>query len=79
MSENDIQETVEQIDEMEGKSSSAATLKPNGKQSKSELLATMMRVVGGMKKDDLSAFLDKTLEQVGKEDDSVPATAAKNQ
>ena len=77
MSENDIQETVEQIDEME--SSSASTLKPNGKQSKSELLATMMRVVGGMKKDDLSAFLDKTLEQVGKEDETVPATAAKNQ
>lgn len=77
MSEKDIQETVEQIDEME--SSSAATLKPNGKASKTELLATMMRVVGGMKKDDLSAFLDKTLEQVGKEDETVDDTSAKNQ
>jgi hypothetical protein len=77
MSEKDIQETVEQIDEME--SSSAATLKPNGKDSKTELLAKMMRVVGGMKRDDLSAFLDKTLEQVGQEDESVPDTAAKNQ
>jgi len=77
MSEKDIQETVEQIDEQE--SSAAATMKPNGKASKSELLAQMMRVVGGMKKDDLSAFLDKTLEQVGKEDESVPDTSAKNQ
>ena len=77
MSEKDIQETVEQIDEME--SSAASTMKPNGKASKSELLASMMRVVGGMKKDDLSAFLDKTLEQVGKEDDSVKDTSTKNQ
>jgi len=77
MSEKDIQETVEQIDEQE--SSAAATMKPNGKASKTELLATMMRVVGGMKKDDLSAFLDKTLAQVGKEDESVPDTSAKNQ
>lgn len=77
MSEKDIQETVEQLDEME--SSAAATMKPNGKASKTELLATMMRVVGGMKKDDLSAFLDKTLAQVGKEDESVPDTSAKNQ
>lgn len=76
MSQKDNYE-VEQIDEQE--SSAAATMKPNGKASKSELLATMMRVVGGMKKDDLSAFLDKTLEQVGKEDESVPNTSAKNQ
>lgn len=72
MSEKDIQ----QFDE---ESSAASTMKPNGKASKSELLASMMRVVGAMKKDDLSAFLDKTLEQVGKEDDSVPDTSAKNQ
>ena len=79
MSEQDNYE-VEQIDEME--SSSAATMKPkssNGKMSKSEMLATMMRVVGAMKKDDLSIFLDKTLDQVGKEDESVPNTSAKNQ
>ena len=78
MSEKDIQETVDRLDEMD-QSSAAATLKPNGKMSKSEMLAQMMRVVGGMKKQDLSDFLGKTLEQVGQEDESVPDTSAKNQ
>lgn len=71
-----------QVDEQEAvveAAESQATLKPNGKTSKSEMLAQMMRVVGGMKKDDLSAFLEKTLAQVGKEDETVPDTHKTNQ
>lgn len=70
------------VDEQEAiaeASDAQATLKPNGKASKSELLANMLRVVGGMKKDDLSAFLDKALAQVGKEDETVPDMHKTNQ
>lgn len=71
-----------QVDEQEvvaEAAASQATLKPNGKASKSELLSQMLRVIGGMKKDDLSAFLEKTLAQVGKEDETVPDTHKANQ
>jgi hypothetical protein len=70
-----------QVDEHEAiaeASDAQSSLKPNGKASKSELLANMLRVIGGMKKDDLSAFLDKTLAQVGKESDTVPDTSTRN-
>jgi len=58
-------------------SEAATTLKPSNT-TKSELLSQMMKAAAGMKKEDLSAFLTKTLAQVGKEDDSVPDTSAKN-
>ena len=62
--------------ELDEASPAASTLKPTA--SKSEMLAHMLRVVGGMKKEDLSAFLAKTLDQVGKEDESGLNTSAKN-
>lgn len=68
-------ENLEQ--EVAESTSAAASLKPGV--SKSELLSQMMKVIGGMKKEDLSAFLTKTLAQVGKEDDTVPNTSAKHQ
>lgn len=54
-----------------------STLKPQNA-TKSSMLSQMMGVIAGMKKEDLSAFLTKTLAQVGKEDDSVPDTSARN-
>ena len=78
MSEEQKVESVEDTDVV-AESTAQASLKPSARSSKSEMLSAMMRVVGGMKKDDLSAFLTKTLDQVGKEDDSVPANAGKNQ
>ena len=79
MSEEQKVESVEETEVVQEATSGQASLKPNARSSKSEMLSAMMRVVGGMKKDDLSAFLTKTLDQVGKEDESVPANAGKNQ
>lgn len=75
MAEQENIELENEVDQVE-ESVAANTLKPGA--SKSELLSQMLRVVGGMKKDDLSAFLKKTLDQVGKEDDSVPDTSGRN-
>jgi len=68
MSEEEIQEA----------SQAQASMKPNPRASKSELLSQMMKVFGGMKKEDLSKFLTDTLSQVGKESDTVPDYSGKN-
>jgi len=61
---------------IEEATTAAATLKPSA--SKSEMLSKVMKHYAGMTKQDLSAFLTKTLDQVGKEADSGLATSAKN-
>lgn len=63
--------------ELEEASTAAATLKPSNT-TKSGELSKLMSAVAGMSKEDLSAFLTKTLAQVGKEDDSVPDNSGKN-
>ena len=71
-------DVVEQEESLEEASSAAAeTLKPSA--TKSQMLSDLMSKVAGMTKQDLSAFLDKTLAQVGKEADSVPDNSGKNQ
>lgn len=70
-------DVVEQEESLEEASSGAAeTLKPSA--TKTQMLGDLMSKVAGMTKQDLSAFLDKTLAQVGKEADSVPDTSSKN-
>ena len=70
-------DVVEQEESLEEASSAAAdTLKPSA--TKTQMLGDLMSKVAGMTKQDLSAFLDKTLAQVGKEADSVPDTSSKN-
>lgn len=70
-------DVVEQEESLEEASSGAAeTLKPSV--TKTQMLGDLMSKVAGMTKQDLSAFLDKTLAQVGKEADSVPDTSGKN-
>lgn len=72
----EIDAEEEEIKQVEEETAAAATLKPG---SKSEMLGKLISMGAGMNKQDLSAFLDKTLAQVGKEDDAIPAgTAAKN-
>lgn len=68
----------------------ADTLKPAGgsagnadidwsKMSKAEMLGKMLHVVGSMNKQDLSTYLTKSLDLIGKEEDVIPAgTAEKN-
>jgi len=77
----EVEETVdvvEQEESLEEASSAAAeTLKPSA--TKTQMLGDLMSKVAGMTKQDLSAFLDKTLAQVGKEADTVPDTSGKNQ
>lgn len=46
--------------------------------TKSAMLSKMMAFFAGMKKEDLSKYLDDVLAQVGKEDDTVPDFSAKN-
>ena len=70
-------DVVGQEESLEEASSGAAeTLKPSA--TKTQMLGDLMSKVAGMTKQDLSAFLDKTLAQVGKEADSVPDTSGKN-
>lgn len=70
-------DVVEQEESLEEASSAAAdTLKPSA--TKTQMLGDLMSKVAGMTKQDLSAFLDKTLAQVGKEADSVPDASGKN-
>lgn len=71
-----VEEVVENEVSLE-EAEAAATLKPSNT-TKSALLSKMMGYFAGMKKEDLSAFLDKTLAQVGKEDETVPDTSGKN-
>lgn len=71
-----VEEVVENEVSLE-EASAEATLKPSNS-TKSSMLSQMMGIFAGMKKEDLSAFLTKTLDQVGKEDETVPNTAAKN-
>lgn len=73
-----VEETVDVVQEesLEEASAAAATLSPSA--SKSQMLSQLMSKVAGMTKQDLSAFLDKTLAQVGKEADSVADTSGKN-
>lgn len=68
--QNIAEETIEE------NTSAMQSLKPHA--SKSEMLSSVMKHFAGMTKQDLSAFLDKTLDQVGKEADSGLATSAKN-
>lgn len=80
MSEKNNFENVEAVDQeeiLDEATEAASSLKPGGS-SKSQMLGDLMRVVGAMKKDDLSAFLTKTLDQVGKEDETVADTSARN-
>jgi hypothetical protein len=62
--------------------SAADTLRPSGGSgggtSRSESISKLMKYVAGMSKEDLSSFLEKTLVQVGKEDETVPDTSGKN-
>jgi hypothetical protein len=76
MSEEQNVEVVEEVTEVSEASDAAGTLKP--KASKSEMLGDLMRTAGAMKKDDLSIFLQKVLDQVGKEDETVDDTSAQN-
>jgi hypothetical protein len=62
---------------LDEQTAAAASLKPSNT-TKSELLSQMMKHFAGMKKEDLSSYLEKTLAQVGKEADTVPDTSAKN-
>ena len=71
-------DVVEQEESLEEASCAAAeTLKPSA--TKTQMLGDLMSKVAGMTKQDLSAFLDKTLAQVGKEADTVPDNYGKNQ
>lgn len=74
----EVEETVdvEQEESLEEASAAQASLKPSA--TKTQMLGDLMSKVAGMTKQDLSAFLDKTLAQVGKEADSVPDTSGKN-
>jgi len=75
----EVEETVdvvEQEESLEEASAGQATLKVSA--TKTQMLGDLMSKVAGMTKQDLSAFLDKTLAQVGKEADSVPDTSGKN-
>ena len=69
-------DVVEQENNLDEASAAADTLKPSA--SKSQMLSDLMNKVAGMSKQDLSAFLDKTLAQVGKEADTVKDTSSKN-
>jgi len=71
-----VEEVVENEVSLE-EASAEATLKPQNA-TKSSMLSQMMGIFAGMKKEDLSSFLSKTLAQVGKEDETVPDTSAKN-
>lgn len=71
-----VEEVVENEVSLE-EASAEATLKPQNT-TKSSMLSQMMGIFAGMKKEDLSSFLTKTLAQVGKEDETVPDTSAKN-
>ena len=67
----DVVETEEQVDETSLEETTAqASLKPSS--TKTQMLGDLMSKVAGMTKQDLSAFLDKTLAQVGKEADTNP-------
>lgn len=77
MSEENIVETDEEQNVQES-SSAQASLKPNSRASKSEMLSQVMKVFSGMKREDLSKFLNDTLAQVGKEDETVPDYSGKN-
>lgn len=68
---------AEQDKNIEEMTSAQQSLQPQNR-TKSDLLAQMMRMAAGMKKQDLSSFLTKTLDQVGKEDDKVADTSSKN-
>lgn len=72
-----VEEEVVENEVSLAEADAASTLKPSNT-TKSALLSQMMGFFAGMKKEDLSAFMDKTLAQVGKEDDTVPDTSAKN-
>lgn len=74
----EVEETVdvEQEESLEEASAGQATLKVSA--TKTQMLGDLMSKVAGMTKQDLSAFLDKTLAQVGHEADSVPDTSGKN-
>lgn len=67
-----VEETVEE------ETAAQASLKPSNS-SKSSMINQLMKYVAGMSKDDLSSFLTKTLDQVGKEADSLPDNSGKNQ
>lgn len=88
MSEKEKIENEDIKEENLDESSAGDTLKPGGgsggneggfaRASKSELLSKLTGVAGAMKKADLSAFLQKTLDQIGKEDEGAPNAAASN-
>jgi len=46
--------------------------------TKTEMLAQMLRATAGMNREDLSGFLKSVLDQVGKEDETVPDNSKKN-
>jgi len=75
--DQNIDEVVEDVEELDEGTAAANTLKPGS--TKSEMLSKLISATAGMKKQDLSAFLEKTLNQVGGEDGSIPdGTAAMN-
>jgi hypothetical protein len=77
MNEKETIAVENQDENLEEQTAAAKSLKPSNT-TKSELLSQMMKYFAGMKKEDLSSFLDKTLAQVGKEADTVPDTSGAN-
>lgn len=85
MSEENIVEVEETVDavvedqenNLDEASAAQASLKPSA--TKSQMLSDLMSKVAGMSKQDLSSFLDKTLAQVGHEDETNPHDAGPNQ
>lgn len=72
------EENIVELDDVQEASSAQASMKPNPRTSKSEMLSQVMKVFSGMKREDLSKFLNDTLAQVGKEDETVPNYSGKN-
>ena len=70
------EENQVEVDAIDEATDAQSSLKPSA--TKSQMLSDLMSKVAGMTKQDLSAFLDKTLAQVGKESDTVSDTSGKN-
>ena len=82
--EDEMEEQIQDLDTVLDEATEAAdSLQPQSKGGrdtyKSQMMAKMLKAMAGMKREDLSAFLAKTLEQVGKEDSTVPNNSGKNE
>ena len=73
-----VEENIEVVDTAIAESEAMNTLKPTADKTKSGMLAHMMKYFAGMKKEDLSKYMNDVLAQVGKEDESGLDTSAAN-